>query len=415
MSQDRCSEGLRKVFDGIQNPFVSSHRREQALTNERHIVLNIPTAMPAFFGIQLAESPKRETVVIKRVSDDETLSEVTSEPTTALQYWVDYEPSDTDPDRYGTAYIKFHSSAEDLHVYVAYTGMGSPIKADIINEIQRFRGFFPYFGGDGTLGDHTLVGNEAYSATPKQYRNLDIGNFTIDPASGNTRIVLAVSQRLTIGASGIISMNATDMTRHPRLGLFAGGGGGGCAHHPDNHYSEDDGDHGISGMFSSGVGGLGGDREAAGPAVAGGNGVNNFTAMHDGSSYLYSAFAGCSPILLSGGCEGGRGGGDHDSPQTQGGYPGGSIYIECDEFECASGAIMRAIGGNGIDDDDGYGGGSGGGSGGLIVIAFKKLIDTTPTFTVTGGTGGSIGAGGGPAGGDGSVGMGVLWRVREAA
>jgi hypothetical protein len=414
MGQDGSSEGLRKVDDGIQNPFVSSHRREQALTNERHIVQNIPLAMAAFFGIQLAESPKRETVVIKRVSDDETLTEVTTDPTTALQYWVDYEPSDTDPDRYGTAYIKFHSSAEDLHVYVAYTGMGSPIKADIINEIQRFRGFFPYFGGDGSLGDHTLVGNEAYSATPKQYRNLDIGNFTIDPASGNTRIVLAVSQRLTIGASGIISMNATDMTRHPRLGLFAGGGGGGCAHHPDNHYSEEDGDNGISGMFSSGVGGVGGSRETGAPPTAGGNGTNNFTEMHDGASYLYSAFAGCSPILLSGGCAGGRGGGDHDSPQLPGGDPGGSIYIECDELECASGAIMRAIGGGGFQGQL-YGGGSGGGSGGLIAIAFKKLIDATPTFTVTGGAGGAGSGSGGAAGGDGSVGMGVLWRVREAA
>jgi hypothetical protein len=407
MTQDTCPVGSRRLFDAYGNPWDSTPRREQAITNEYHIVENHPLLSPEFYGIQLAESPKRGTLVIKRASDSVTLTEVTAAPSDATQYRVDYEPDATDPDRLGTAYVEFHSSAYNvdpslsLRVYCAYTGMGSPVKADIINEVQGFHAFFRYFGGDASDGDKVVSVNESWTALPKQYRDLTVNaSIIVTPAAGVSRIVVGVARRLTLLNGSTFNFNNGVLRADGRSGLFCGGGGGAGDVWP--------GSDGVVGALSSGEAGTGG----VAPYGNGVDGVNNWGLLHDGTNQLYT-HAKSPAIRFATGVRGGNGAqGTTGSPGT-GGRPGCCIYMEVKELYVDNTTFFYADGANGTNGTNQSGAG-GGGSGGFILIAFKKLVKAgSPTYQANGGVGGISGTGG--DGGDGSQGFAGVWRVREAA
>jgi len=413
---DGAPEGLRFVRDIWGDPFAGT-RRETSISNEEHIVTQVPLADPDFYGIQLAEIPKRGTVSISGYS------EVFTAPA-AAEFRVDYEPDDTDADRKGTAFIAFHSSENGNKVEVSYTGMGSPIKADIINELMMFQPLFGIFCGDGTDGDHTTAGNESWDATPKQYRNLTISTgHVVSPDTGVGMILLGVTERLKIQGAIDVKGKADEIVSTTGCGHYGGGGGGGGGGEAGGAGGAD-GDPGSTSAFKKttpfGLGGLQGSGGGAGggAGTAGQDGTNWYETF----SYLYRDRM-FRRLWGQRGGNGGTGTGAGGAAGT-GGKGGTIVVIECNELELTATGIISAAGDDGTagsagTGSGGGGGGGGGGAGGTALIFCKTVIDDSGTVSAAGGAGGAAGVAGGTggnggAGGDGADGLAAIVVIRES-
>jgi len=395
---------LRKLVNFRWNPFTESNSYT-VITDEVHAV---PATSP--YWVRLKEvadedytDPTSGTPVYIRTAGGTPFAEVSTSPG-LNEFRVDYD--------YKTGWVEFNSgNAADI-ILVCYRGTGSPVEAELVNNLQRFETATPYFGGDGSDGSLTVSSNTQLAEDPagsalvyKQYTNVLIeAGYTLSIASGCHGLVLAVQGKLELESGAKIDVNSR--------GAAGGAGGGGSANGAEGGVGGYGGGGGGGGSATY-EGGRGGSPYGMGGTGRGGSGGGVGAAGSAGVRAVRFEDDVCWRSLVNQyvpGAGGGGGGADGGA----GGAGGGFILVNCAVFAINSGTLEAkgAVGNNG---GSGAGGGGGGGGGTIIVLADRITGPHSHSYiqgTLCDVSAGAAGSGGG-GGGNGGAGAAGYKRVIE--
>lgn len=248
------------------------------------------------------------------------------------------------------------------------------------------------FGGTGadgalnvTSGTTSLAGNAI-----KNYTTINVSvGATLDLSSGNW---------LWLKATGNVTIAGT-------IDLSGRGGAGGAGGSGDNGNAGGAGGGILSFVATDLTGGSGG----LAASTKGGGGGKSFSTLYPFNempvSHNFVVFYG----------SGGGGGGAPTGVGGNGGNGGGCLIIETAGTITISGTIDCSAdnGSQGSGTAD-WGGGGGGGGGSFLVIAKGAITESSPTYNVAKGTGGTTGGGSTEAGQDG-VSNGFYQIVRDTS
>jgi hypothetical protein len=260
----------------------------------------------------------------------------------------------------------------------------------------------PAFGhlyGGGLDGARTISSPPTSLTGPVQYTTLTIDASLILPAAGHRIFCSGV---LTLGAAAVLSCD----------GASASGQTGGAAYAAGQLATAGtNGPNGAAAGVNSGLSGgstanaLGGAGGTGGAASSGGGitGTAGSVALPTGIGHLDVwdlVYRNASTFTAPrGGAPGGSGGAHTGAVGGGAGGPGGLVLVRASSIVLATGAKIRARGGNGGNGGSGSGnggGGGGGGGGGMVVVVCDEitLADAySDHFDVSGGTGGTAGPG----------------------
>lgn len=262
--------------------------------------------------------------------------------------------------------------------------------------------------GDGSAGDLSVTGGtttEAATLGDVYYNDGTITSTGIYAPAGRT---IWFNGTLDLQAGGIIDGNglaasgATGglaLANNGLIGGAAGASGGtgagsnGSTHVHHGFPPDPTSEGGAGGAGSGGAGGAGGQLTYSTSAGS----------IRQASTALQMAYTkGLAQNGIAGGTGGGAGGGN--GAQAGGGGGGGARNIVIVARELKVAGTIRAAGGAGAAGLAANAGGGGGGGGGIVLLIYGSLVESSPTYTVTGGAAGASGGGSGVAGTAGSDG-----------